>query len=108
MSRDVPAVARAMLDRLGPKAMATLETMLDDPKLDAKNRLEVIKLIMSRYMPEPKIDSAASARRNPIMLTATATEVSQLMTKAQARIQAQPVELEDAEDEEDHEEETKS
>lgn len=93
---EVPEVARALLARLGPKAMATLESMLDDPKLGAKDRLEVIKLIMTRYYPEPKIDSAAP-RRPTLMLSATATDVSAIMSRAQQRIAAQPVELIEAE-----------
>lgn len=96
---EAPEVARAMLARLGPKAMATLESMLDDPKLSAKDRLSVIDMIMKRYMPEPKVDSAAGARRPTVMLTATATDVSALMSRAHQRIAAQPepVELIDAE-----------
>lgn len=96
---EVPEVARALLQRLGPKAMATLESMLDDPKLGAKDRLEVIKLIMNRYYPEPKVDSAAGARRSAVMLTAVQTDVSALMNRAQQRIAAQPIEIIEAGDE---------
>lgn len=102
---EVPEVARALLARLGPKAMATLESMLDDPKLSARDRLTVIDMIMKRYMPEPKVDSAAGARRTSTVMLTTATDVSALMNRAQQRIAAQPVELIAAEPEADADDE---
>lgn len=90
---EVPEVARALLARLGPKAYAALEAMLDDPKVAGRDRLAVIKLVLDRYHPEPKIDSAAGARRPAVMLTAVQTDVSALMSRAQQRIASQPVEL---------------
>ena len=102
---EVPEVARALLARLGPKAMATLESMLDDPKLSARDRLTVIDMIMKRYMPEPKVDSAAGARRTSTVMLTTATDVSALMNRAQQRIAARPVELIAAEPEADADDE---
>ena len=102
---EVPEVARALLARLGPKAMATLESMLDDPKLSARDRLAVIDQIMKRYYPEPKVDSAAGARRTSTVMLTTATDVSALMNRAQQRIAAQPVELIAAEPEADADDE---
>lgn len=73
--------------------MATLETMLNDPKLSARDRLAVIDQIMKRYYPEPKVDSAAGACGISVMLTAVQTDVSVLVNRAQRRIAAQPVEM---------------
>jgi hypothetical protein len=89
---DVPEVARALLNELGPLAMVTLRTMLEDPKLSARNRLVVIKMIMDRYYPEPKINSAQD-RRTAMLINASSTDVTALLSRAQQRIAAQPMEL---------------
>lgn len=100
---EVPELARAMLSRLGPKAMATLEAMLDDPKLSARDRLAVIQMIMARYFPEPKVDSAAS--RRPALITLQSDPGFVVLERARARIAARQIEPIDPEPISDEQEE---
>jgi hypothetical protein len=90
---ELPEVARLMMARIGPKALAAAEKLLDDPNLNGRDKLTVVKLIMDRYVPIPKVDSAGDRRPNQTINLNAAGDLTQLLARAQARIEAKPIEL---------------
>jgi hypothetical protein len=88
-------VLRKMLEKGGPLAVARLMKILETGS--NREAIEASKIILGRVAPEPKVDSAAS-RRATVNLTSISTNgpnLSDLLGKAQKRLESQTVELED-------------
>lgn len=93
--------ARLLLDRLGPKAYAFLENVLDDPKVPVREKIAIAKMILDRWDPEPKVDSANAATRISIGVNPTG-HLAAVLEKAEARklltMQQQPTSIDDDQD----------
>lgn len=90
------AVTKLMLERIGPKALARLEKIIEEGS--SKEALTAAKMILDRVAPEPKVDS--SARSLQFITPASGTQTAELMERMKRRIEAQPAQIEAPEAEE--------